>query len=402
MNIQPKTYLNNIKLRKKAFGNERRRNMNKMILEHNTPFPLTVEFSDIDKTFEDWVNSFNTSFEGKKLPIFKLFSNQRIGEYAQSWQHLDELGNLLLNFFTITRENNVEQGQNQGGMFNIPGNRNYPICIKKEQYENGEERFEMYSMKQPYCADLTYTLTLITDKYPLLNEVNQMILDAFKSMECYIAPNGHYMPMTLEQISDESEYAIDDRKYYSQTYSINIMAYIIRKQDLIVTELPSRLVDRMLGKETAFKTKNKTKVTMVEDYECECDSPCNIKGEDEEKYKNKQINLKILFPTCDYKTEFDIDTSFYIDKVKTTNIYDFIIKINNEEVNFENEVNIYKGDTISIEITRHKIFNEASMEIIGYSDEMVDISEEHNESILDEEPSQEDIIQKFDNFNKNT
>ena len=43
-----------------------------------------------------------------------------LNEYAQTWQHLDETGNLLLNFKTINRENNPKQGQNQGNNFNIP------------------------------------------------------------------------------------------------------------------------------------------------------------------------------------------------------------------------------------------------------------------------------------------
>ena len=37
--IQPKPYLEKIKLRHKATGVERRRNMSKIVLEKGTPFP---------------------------------------------------------------------------------------------------------------------------------------------------------------------------------------------------------------------------------------------------------------------------------------------------------------------------------------------------------------------------
>lgn len=117
----PKSSLDRFKYRKKAYGVERRRNMSKLILENSANFPKGVELKDIDRTFKEWVeNSLDVSYNGKKLPTFKLFSSQRLNEYSQTWQHLDDTGNLLLNFKTINRENNPKQGLNQGGMFNIP------------------------------------------------------------------------------------------------------------------------------------------------------------------------------------------------------------------------------------------------------------------------------------------
>lgn len=117
----PKSHIEDINYRKKAFGTERRRNMSKMILEHGTPFPKGVELKDIDESVKEWVEkSLDVSYNGQKLPTFRLFSSQRLNEYAQTWQHLDETSNLLLNFKTINRENNPKQGQNQGNSFNIP------------------------------------------------------------------------------------------------------------------------------------------------------------------------------------------------------------------------------------------------------------------------------------------
>lgn len=95
--------------------------MSKLILEHGTPFPKGVELKDIDESVKDWVeNSLDVRYNGEKLLTFKLFSGQRINEYAQTWKHLDETGNLLLNFKTLNRENNPQRGNNQGGSYNIP------------------------------------------------------------------------------------------------------------------------------------------------------------------------------------------------------------------------------------------------------------------------------------------
>lgn len=117
----PKASLDKIKLRNKAFGNERRRNMTKVIMENMANFPKGVELDDIDKAFNEWVDkTFDITYDGRKLPTFKMFSNQRLNEYSQTWSHLDETGNLLLNFKLINRENNPRQGQLIGGDFNIP------------------------------------------------------------------------------------------------------------------------------------------------------------------------------------------------------------------------------------------------------------------------------------------
>ena len=247
MKIQPKPYILNHKLRRQSQGVERRMNMYRYILEDGTPLPKSIEFKDIDMAFNEWVKSLNITFDGNKLPIFQLFSNQRIGEYAQSWKHLDSVGNLIMNFFSVTRDNNPKQGDGQGGYFNIPGNRQYPMFITKGIDENGDEKYQMYTMHQPYSVNFQYTLLLVCDKYELLNQVNQTILDAFKSLQCYIRPNGHYMPLILDEINDESEYAIDDRKYYSQSYKFTLQGYIIRKEDYDVVDIPHKFVLNLFG-----------------------------------------------------------------------------------------------------------------------------------------------------------
>lgn len=389
MNIQPKPYLDNMRMRRKAVGTERRRNMDKIILEKGTPFPLSTELSDIDASFQEWVNSLDVSYDGKKLPIFKLFSNQRIGEYSQTWQHLDEVGNPLLNFFAVTRENNPKQGQNQGGMYNIPGNRDYPMFFVPTLQENGEEAYDMYSMKQPFCVDLTYSLTLITNKYELLNEVNQKILNEFKALECYIAPNGHYMPMKLDDISDESEYGIDDRKYYAQTFKITLLGYIIRKEDFKVTKLPTRVIGRVFGWNNNNKDKKKAEIKVIEDYDEEL-SCCNIRDKEVEEYIRKGINLEINFPICAFVAKFEIDVDFAVTDIRTDNIYDFVMKINEEYVNFDEGIDIYKGDIIYIEIERNDKMKKASINIIGETEEMVE--NEDKESALDDQPIREDIV----------
>ena len=383
--IQPKPFLDKFKLRNKSFGVERRRNMSKLILDKAPNFPLTVEYKDIDEAFKNWVeNDLDISFDGKRLPTFRLFSNQRINEYAQNWKHLDETGNLLMNFKTITRENNPKHGENQGSSYNIPGNRKYPMFMVPVLQENGQQAYDMYSMRQPFCVDMVYTVNLITNKYELVNKMNQLVIDRFKSINCYISPNNHYMPMILDNISDESEYNIDDRKYYSQSYTIKIKAYIITEEDFEVTKLPSRVIVRMLGD----KNKVKSKVSFEEEYfEDECK-----KRFVEDPFYNKKLTLIINYDICEKKVKFDADFDMVITSFETTNVYDFIVCVNGEKQNIENDIRIFSGDEVEVVISKDDITKSSEIKMIGNDLETVIDKRFNPESSLDDVITEENII----------
>lgn len=101
----PRQFLNKMKLREKAIGRDRRENFAKEILHKDTPLPKPLEYTDIDASFKDFVSdTLDIAYEGKRLPTFTLFSNQRFSEYSQTWEHVDENRNLLMNFKTISRE----------------------------------------------------------------------------------------------------------------------------------------------------------------------------------------------------------------------------------------------------------------------------------------------------------
>lgn len=439
MLIQPKPYLDRLRKRRHAFGEERRRNITKMVLDYGTPFPKSVEYADIDREFFNWVDKkLDVAYNGAKLPTYKLFSTQRISEYSQTWSNLDDTGNIVMNFKTITRDNNPQHGDSQGGMWNIPGNRHYPMFYVPVLQENGEEAYDLYSIKQPLSVNFMYTVSIVCNKYELLNEFNTMIHHEFNAMECYIAPNDHFMPMTLENITDESEYTIDDRKYYSQSFQIKLMGYIIRKEDYIVTHVPSRLVVRMLDSDNGKKYKKVAKddtwlgrlenantnnkkeemqptsgtqlpqderyregwldelplcplpdttelrphptVIVEEDYQDTC-----CQGEEDDRYYNRIIKFSAEFPYCDeHITEFISEYEIEVYTIETTNVHDFVIKINGEVVDFDNDVNIMIGDVINVNISREDEYGDSKIVIVGGDKNEVIDTEYNPESALDE------------------
>ena len=371
--MQPKKVLNDIKHRHHSIGKERRLNMSKLILDKSPNFPLSVELKDIDATMNEWVDKeLDLSFDGKRLPTFKLYSNQRINEYAQSWNHLDETGNLLMNFKAITRENNPEHGTSQGSYFNIPGNRDYPMFIVPILQENGLQAYDMYSMKQPFSVDLIYSLTIITNKYELINEMNMLVNDKFKAINCYIFPNQHPMPLTLESITDESEYAIDDRKYYSQTYKMKLKAYIIREEDFKVTHLDSRL--KMVLNEEEPKHGRRVEIE-----------------EQEDRFNNLSTIINIHLPSCDNEIDFTMDCDLVIDEIEVDNIFDFAISVNDEYIDPQELTNLYKDDNVFVKISKDNDFIDAILTLKGKNpNESVD-NENNAEVSLDEKPTEEVI-----------
>ena len=443
--IQPKPYMDRLRLRNHAKGVERRRNMSKIILEKNTPFPKPVEYEDIDSAFFDWVDKkLEVVYNGKRLPTYKLFSNQKLSEYTQTWKNLDETGNIVMNFKTITRENNPQHGESQGGNYNVPGNRDYPMFYVPVLQENGEEAYDLYSMKQPLSVNFLYTVTIICNKYELLNKFNELMHYEFSALECYISPNDHPMPMVIENITDESEYSIDDRKFYAQAYQIKLMAYVIRKEDFKVTKIPSRFIVRILTDESKKKYKKVSKdefwlgplensiqvnkepeegkvlynelpkLETVKDFDvCETvPKPNDILHEpkpvvyveeipdccykEESPYINKVVKLIIDFPYCDQDSvDFVIDTTIDIDTIETKNVHDFVIKVNGEVQTFEDEVKFFEGDKIEVSISREDEYGDSNLTIVGNDPETVIDTRIDAESELDAQTEEEDIYVKL-------
>ena len=312
-------------------------------LEDRTPLPKTLEYKDIDIAFKEWVDTaLGIAYEDKKIETIALFTNQRFSEYMQSWQYADENRNMLLNFKVITRENNPKKGTIQGGFANIPGDRFYFIQRNLMEDKNGRHYFLDYKMKQPFAVDLIYKLSIVTNKYELLNEFNTLVNDKFKAIQCYICPNGHYLPMTLENISDESNYSINDRMFFSQSFDIKVAAYIIRKEDLIAEENPIFRVCSGID-----SVRNTAKVELIED-ECSEEEPLNVVI----TLKGAENSVKFIMP-CNFTTT----------SINVNNIRGYRFSINDVE-NYDERPIFYEGDIVKF-YKISKIRSDASITFKG-------------------------------------
>lgn len=321
-----RNYKNIIKLKRDIVGKERRENLVKEVLQDNTPLPKPVEYEDIDKEFERWVSEeLDISFEEQKLPTYLMLTNQRFSEYLQSWQHVDEKKNLILNFKAITRENNPKLGSIVGDTRNIPGDIDFLMKRVQAVDRSGHRYFIDYRVKQPISIDLIYTVSIFTNKYQLLNDFNMMMNEKFKAIDCYIRPNGHFMPMKLTDISDESEYNIDDRRYYSQSYAITVMAYIMPKDSFSVVEQPMLVLE-------CFDGEVKPK-TIIESFDPE------IECGDNPKSAYEQIEVITTIPRDKMGHGFRIDCDSEITSIVIQNVRYFRMSINGTYVDLDKYLN---------------------------------------------------------------
>ena len=232
-----------VKINDEYYGDGRRLEFQENELENAPIVPNPVEYEDLDRAVFDFFRDEVAIVDdnGEKVPTFRLFSNQRFTEYSQTWRHTDKDGNLLMNFKTVSREINPQGGQLQGGMHNIPGRNRFTVCMREVVDDNGVESYEITSMSQPVSMDLVYSVGFVCSKMDKLNDFNLKINQLFQSRQCYLQVNGHYMPMVLESIGDESRYTVDDRKFFNQNVSVKLMGYVIPKDDIKVELKPKRM-----------------------------------------------------------------------------------------------------------------------------------------------------------------
>lgn len=374
MRTQPKKNLTMPNAYRAKRGNPTRISYQNAILEKVPVFPKPLEYDDIDSAVFEFVDkTIDISIDGKLIPTYTLYSNQRFSEYTQMWEHSDENGNLYLNFKTVNREKNPKFGGNQGGLWNIPVQRKYTLLQRQVLDDNGTESYEIHTMKQPYAVDLSYTINFVTTTIDYLNKFNQKVNKLFASRQCYIRPNGHYVPMVIEEISDETSYSISDRKFYVQSVTIKLMAYIIEQDDFEVKKYPKRI--NVMAENDRFKKKQ----------------PCVEIEETENPMKNKTLNVNINFEPYQRKVEFIFDTNMVVENILTKNVRNIRIMVNDDLYYINKSFTLHDNDNVRMQITPIDSEKECNVQLIGYDKDYFYNSNVIEEKVFDEPVTHEDI-----------
>lgn len=300
--------------------------------------PLPVEYKDIDDEFHKFIEeALDISFNGKKVPLFTMYSLQRFSEKQQMSEHSDSDGNPLTNFMTVTRENNPQKSSVRNETFNIPGDRDYTYLIREVLADNGTEHYEVHTMKQPFGVDLTYTLNFICTSFEMLNTFNMKLNRLFSSIQKYIKPNGHNMRVNLIDISDSTTYGTEEQKFFIQTAKFQIPAYIIMSEDFQVKLVPKRIAILMDG-DKAIHSSGGADVCITE---------CPTEDGDVE-FKN--VVVTISFKEFEDLVKFEIDDDVNFLNFNLTNVRRMKVFVNNMSVFHDEGFEVKNGDEIKVKI----------------------------------------------------
>lgn len=240
----PKGFKTNINIVKDKIGPERRQEILDGISDKGTFLPKGVLEEDMDQTFIDFLKSDNglsITIDGKKVPVIFL-TIQRWTEFTKTWEFSDEYKNINMPFITAVRRPDIQQGQNQAGLWNIPGGRTYTY-IKVPTWDGIRRGIDLYKIPQPTPVDITYEVRLFTNRMKDLNKFNRKIQRAFQSRQCYISVNGHPMPLHLETIGDESNIdTFENRRFYVSMFEMKLLGYIQDEEDYEVVPTINRTI----------------------------------------------------------------------------------------------------------------------------------------------------------------
>lgn len=210
-------------------------------LEQNKQFlPRSVDFADLDAGFVGFVNDdLGFVLKGEKVPVHFL-TLQRWNEFAKVWPNTDKYKNLKIPFVSVVRRPNPETGTNPAD-FKIPVRKNFPY-MQIPVWDGNRNGADIYGIPNPVGVDLIYTVRFFSFRMRELNKLHQKVLQTFASAQAYVNIKGHYFPILLESIGDESQ--IDDlegKRFYVQTYEMKLQGYLVDEEEFDVKPAISRM-----------------------------------------------------------------------------------------------------------------------------------------------------------------
>lgn len=221
---------------------DRRQELLDRITKADTYLPEAVLHDDLDYGMLEYVEkNFVVISDGEKIPVLPtILTIQRWGEIANNWTFADEDGNMMLPFISIVRNPDVQPGSNPSIQRTIPDRKEFHYATVKT-WDGVQIGADVYKMPQPVPVDITYDVTIVCQKFRDLNKLNKIILQKFSARQSYTTIKGHYVPIILEKINDNSPIdAIDGRRFYLQSYTFILLGFLIDPEEFEVKPAVNR------------------------------------------------------------------------------------------------------------------------------------------------------------------
>lgn len=195
--------------------------------------PRSVDFADLDGGFVEFVeNDLGFEIKGEKVETHFL-TLQRWNEFAKIWPNTDKYKNMKIPFVSIVRRPNPETGTNPAD-FKIPVRKNFPY-MQIPVWDGNRKGADIYGIPNPVGVDMVYTVRFFSFRMRELNILHQKVLQTFASAQAYVNIKGHYFPILLESIGDESKVDdLDGKRFYVQTYEMKLQGYLVDEEEFEV------------------------------------------------------------------------------------------------------------------------------------------------------------------------
>ena len=309
----------------------RREQLLEYINADGTYLPKSVLHADLDRGMLDFVKTeLQVVTAGSIVPMIDiLITTQNWAQYTETWTFTDMDYNPNPPFITVVRTPEVKYGTNPSLQYTIP-NRKQFYYASVPTWNGNEQGMDIYTIPQPVPVDITYNVKIVCNRMRELNELNKIVMQKFSSRQAYTFIKGQYVPIVLNNISDESQMTIDSRKYYIQNYEFTMLGYLIDEDEFEVKPAIQR-VTQLMEVETSTRSRRR-----------------NIYPQNPDEF-----NFNFLYVSGTTSLNDRIDFTANMNFVSSNNIDTYDVYINGDYYGADVQIiQITTNDTLRIDVTK--------------------------------------------------
>ena len=210
----------------------RRKELFDLISDDGTFLPKSLLHADLDRGMLDFVQKqLEAVAGGKKINVVdRILTLQRWAEFSQTWKFSTEDKNVDLPFIVVVRNPDVQYGTNPALQYTIPNRKQFHYA-KVPTWDGNRKGYDVYTIPQPVPVDITYDVKIICNR---MRELNTFTLQKFTSRQAYTFVKGHYIPIIMQSIGDESKIDTEERRYYQQSYQFQLQGFLLDEEEFEV------------------------------------------------------------------------------------------------------------------------------------------------------------------------
>jgi len=316
----------------------RRQELLQYINEDGTYLPKSVLHADLDRGMLDFVkNELKVVTAGEIVPMVDIIiTTQNWSQYVETYKFIDLDYNPDPPYITVVRSPEVKYGSNPSLQYTIP-NRKQFYYASVPTWNGNEQGMDIYTIPQPVPVDIKYNVKIVCNRMRELNQLNKIVMQTFASRQAYTFIKGQYVPIILDNVSDESQMTIDARKYYVQNYDFTMLGYLIDEEEFEVKPAIQR-VTQLIEMDTTTRKQKRNQFPKNPD----------------------EFKLDFLFVTGNTTLVDIIDFRANMSVANSDNVNTFDVYINNNYYGSNvGVIQITTNDILRIEITKIDNNNEA-------------------------------------------